>query len=188
LTAIFLRERTARSINSEPDSNTAAPLAASRAHPGVDLRMRDGTRLTATVAPVAARGAWLNGFYRYDDEGVKAQKVSLVDRGELVGFFMGRNPIPGFKSSNGHGRHSPGLPPVARQGNLIVETTRSVPYADLERMLIGSRQASECRAVRTWRSSRPRGLRWRESSYCCSCSCSPIPRRSLSRALRGSAW
>ena len=49
---------------------------------------------------------------------------------------MGRNPIPGFGHSNGHGRRSPGLPPVARQGNLVVEVTRSVKRSDLEKMLI----------------------------------------------------
>lgn len=81
-------------------------------------------------------GVQLNGFYRFDDEGVPARKVPLVERGKLVGFLMGRNPIPGFPASNGHGRHSPGLPPVARQGNLVVETARSVPYADLEKLLL----------------------------------------------------
>jgi predicted Zn-dependent protease len=85
---------------------------------------------------VTLNGVQLNGFYRYDDEGVKAQRVPLVDKGNLVGFLMGRNPIPGFPHSNGHGRHSPGLPPVARQGNLVVETARSLPYVDLEKMLI----------------------------------------------------
>ncbi len=85
---------------------------------------------------VTLNGVQLNGFYRYDDEGVKAQKVPLVDRGKFVGFLMGRNPIPGFGASNGHGRHQTGMPPVARQGNLVVETTRSVPYTDLEKMLM----------------------------------------------------
>jgi len=85
---------------------------------------------------VTLNGVQLNGFYRYDDEGVRAQKVPLVERGKFVGFLMGRNPIPGFGTSNGHGRHSPGLPPVARQGNLVVETTRSIPYTELEKMLL----------------------------------------------------
>ena len=50
---------------------------------------------------------------------------------------MGRNPITGFAHSNGHGRRSPGLPPVARQGNLVVEATQAAsPYAELEKMLI----------------------------------------------------
>ncbi|MBA2540290.1 MAG: TldD/PmbA family protein [Deltaproteobacteria bacterium] len=81
-------------------------------------------------------GIHLNGFYRYDDEGVRAHRVSLIDKGRLLGFNMGRNPIKGFDKSNGHGRRSAGLPPVARQGNLVVETTRSVPRVDLEKMLL----------------------------------------------------
>lgn len=81
-------------------------------------------------------GVQLNGFYRFDDEAVRAKRVQLIDKGKLVGFNMSRNPINGFQGSNGHGRRSPGLPPVARQGNLVVETTRSVPRADLEKMLI----------------------------------------------------
>ena len=85
---------------------------------------------------VTLNGIQLNGFYRYDDEGVRAAHVPLIDHGKLVGFLMGRNPIPGFPHSNGHGRRSPGLPPVSRQGNLVVETTKSVEYKDLEKMLI----------------------------------------------------
>ena len=85
---------------------------------------------------VTLNGTQLNGFYRFDDEGVRAQRVPLIDRGKLVGFVMGRNPIKGFETSNGHGRRSPGLPPVARQGNLVVETTKSIPAADLEKLLI----------------------------------------------------
>ncbi|HEY4239030.1 MAG TPA: metallopeptidase TldD-related protein [Kofleriaceae bacterium] len=85
---------------------------------------------------VTLNGMQLNGFYRFDDEGVRAHRVSLIDHGKLVGFLMGRNPIPGFDHSNGHGRHSPGLPPVARQGNLVVEVAKSVERGDLEKMLL----------------------------------------------------
>ena len=85
---------------------------------------------------VTLNGMQLNGFYRFDDEGVRAHHVPLIDRGKLVGFLMGRNPIKGFPESNGHGRRSPGLPPVARQGNLVVEVSKSVPRADLEKLLI----------------------------------------------------
>jgi len=85
---------------------------------------------------VTLNGVQLNGFFRYDDEAVHARRVSLIDHGKLVGFLMGRNPIPGFAHSNGHGRRSPGLPPVARQGNLVVEVAKSVPRSDLEKLLI----------------------------------------------------
>jgi predicted Zn-dependent protease len=81
-------------------------------------------------------GIQLNGFYRFDDEGVRARRVDLIQNGKLVGFDMGRNPINGFPNSNGHGRRSPGLPPVARQGNLVVEAARSVPREELEKLLI----------------------------------------------------
>ena len=47
-----------------------------------------------------------------------------------------RNPIKGFPTSNGHGRKSPGLPPVARQGNLVVEADKTVTRDDLEKQLI----------------------------------------------------
>ena len=85
---------------------------------------------------VTLNGIQLNGFYRFDDEGVRAHHASLIDHGKLVGFDMGRNPINGFPHSNGHGRRSPGLPPVARQGNLVVEAAKSVTRVDLEQMLI----------------------------------------------------
>ncbi len=83
-----------------------------------------------------ANGMQLNGFYRFDDEGVRARRVQLVDHGKLVGFLLGRNPIAGFPRSNGHGRRSPGLPPVSRQGNLIVEASKSVERAELEKLLL----------------------------------------------------
>ena len=59
----------------------------------------------------------LNGFYNIDDEGVPAQKVTLVDHGVLKTFLCGRSPVKGCSQSNGHGRCQPGYPPTARQGN-----------------------------------------------------------------------
>jgi len=81
-------------------------------------------------------GTPLNGYYRFDDEGVPAAKVVLVDHGILKNFLLGRSPIKGFNQSNGHGRCSPGANPVARQGNLIVQSSKTVPYNQLRQMLI----------------------------------------------------
>ena len=81
-------------------------------------------------------GQQVNGFYRFDDEGVRAQRVTLVDGGVLEGFVLGRDPIEGFPTSNGHGRKSPGQTPVSRQGNLVVEAARTVEKSDLEAALI----------------------------------------------------
>ncbi len=78
----------------------------------------------------------LNGHYQFDDEGVPGAKVTLVDKGVLKTFLMGRSPIKDFAVSNGHGRCSPGRDPVARQGNLIIESAKRVPYPKLREMLI----------------------------------------------------
>lgn len=78
----------------------------------------------------------LNGYYKFDDEGVPAERVSLVDHGVLKGFLMSRSPVKGFNKSNGHGRCSPGHAPVARQGNLMVDSAKRVPYEKLREMLI----------------------------------------------------
>lgn len=72
-----------------------------------------------TVSHLA--GHDLNGFYRYDDEGVAAAPAALVDDGRFVGFLMGRSPIDGFAGSNGHGRRSSGRAPTSRMGNTIME-------------------------------------------------------------------
>jgi predicted Zn-dependent protease len=81
-------------------------------------------------------GVDLNGYYPFDDEGVAGQKVSLVERGVLRTFLLGRSPARGFVHSNGHGRRQEGRSVVARQGNLIVTAAHTVDRATLRRMLL----------------------------------------------------
>lgn len=81
-------------------------------------------------------GVDLNGWYDYDDEGVKARPVTAVENGVLKTFLMSRSPIAGFGESNGHGRRQPGYEVVSRQSNLIVESTKAVSEARLREMLI----------------------------------------------------
>ena len=81
-------------------------------------------------------GTSLYGSYRYDDEGVKARPVTIVDHGILKTFLMSRSPIDGFPQSNGHGRRTPGNEVVSRQSNLFVESTKKVSDAELRNMLI----------------------------------------------------
>ena len=78
----------------------------------------------------------LNGYYTYDDEGVKGRPVTVVDSGILKTFLMSRSPIPGIEHSNGHGRRQPGLEIVSRQSNLIVESKKQVSDQVLRQMLI----------------------------------------------------
>jgi predicted Zn-dependent protease len=81
-------------------------------------------------------GVDLNGWYDYDDEGVKARPVTVVDKGVLKTFLMSRSPIQGIDQSNSHGRRQPGFEVVSRQSNLIVESTHAVSDAKLRQMLI----------------------------------------------------
>ncbi len=82
------------------------------------------------------QGTSLNGFYLYDDEGVKARPVTVVENGILKTFLMSRSPIQGFAQSNGHGRRAPGAEVVSRQSNLLVESSKKVSDTELRSMLI----------------------------------------------------
>ncbi len=81
-------------------------------------------------------GMKLAGTYPFDNEGVPAQRVEVIQNGVLKSFLMSRMPIKGFDHSNGHGRNQPGLMPTGRQGNLIVTSTQTVPEKDLRQKLI----------------------------------------------------
>ncbi len=83
-----------------------------------------------------ANDFFLNGFYRFDDEGVAAQRVELVKKGKLTSFLQGRHPIKGFPTSNGHGRKQPGAFPVSRQGNLFVTAEKTIGETELEKALL----------------------------------------------------
>jgi predicted Zn-dependent protease len=78
----------------------------------------------------------LSGFYVYDDQGSKGERVNIVHNGFLKDFLMSRTPINGFFKSNGHGRAMIGMQPVARQSNLIVETTKPKTLGELRAKLI----------------------------------------------------
>jgi TldD protein len=81
-------------------------------------------------------GKMLNGTYAFDDEGVKARRVPVVEKGILKTFLMSRAPIDGFPQSNGHGRRSAGAEIVSRQSNMFVESSKKVSDADLHKMLV----------------------------------------------------
>ena len=78
----------------------------------------------------------LVGNYAVDDEGVRAQKVSLVEKGKLVNFLIGRQPIRDFPKSNGHGRAGLGRAPGPESGVLIVESSEPRTAAELKMKLI----------------------------------------------------
>ena len=85
---------------------------------------------------VALDKQMLLGNYAFDDEGVPAENVQLVDHGVLKTFLMSRSPLVSIPSSNGHGRRQLGFVPVARQGNLIVSSSKAVTNDQLREQLI----------------------------------------------------
>ena len=78
----------------------------------------------------------LAGAYKFDNEGVKAEKVTVVENGVLKNFLMSRLPVDGFPVSNGHGRRAIGRNVAGRQSNLLVTTTATKTPAELKAMLI----------------------------------------------------
>ena len=72
---------------------------------------RVGARVFPTSVTIADdptmkdfQGQPLLGAYDVDDEGVKGEKVTVVDHGILRDLLMSRRPGPDFEPSNGHAR------------------------------------------------------------------------------------
>ncbi|MBN2541288.1 hypothetical protein JXI42_00320 [bacterium] len=101
-----------------------------------DIVMPDFINIYDDPNQMYFNGVALNGYYQYDDEGVKAERVDIIKNGILEDFLMCRSPLTDFTSSNGHGRREYGHKVVSRQGNLFVEATETVSYDELKKMLI----------------------------------------------------
>jgi hypothetical protein len=81
-------------------------------------------------------GKTLIGSYEIDDEGVKAEKVSVIENGELINYLIGREPIRDFPASNGHGRAAPAQPPLPSMGNLIVASKQPLSPEEIKKKLL----------------------------------------------------
>ena len=85
-------------------------------------------------------GKPIYGYYAFDEEGIRSQKVTLVANGVLKNFLMSRMPIKGFAHSNGHGRlqieRGWRKDLVPRQGNLVIESSETIEESNLENRLI----------------------------------------------------
>jgi len=97
------------------------------------------------------KGVALIGGYRVDDEGVRAQKVSLVENGTLKSELMSRRPGPDFDQSNGHGRAAFLNDAKPTMTNLFFSSTETLSPADLKKKFLESCRAeklSYCLVVR----------------------------------------
>lgn len=88
-------------------------------------------------------GAPLIGGYAVDDEGVRAQKVTVVESGNLKGELMSRRPGPDFEQSNGHGRAAFLNDAKPTMTHLIFSSTVTLSAAEMKKKFLDA-----CRAER----------------------------------------
>jgi TldD protein len=109
-------------------------------------------RIGARVLPVTVsvvddptakdfHGTPLVGSYAVDDEGVRAQKVTVVENGTLKTLLMSRRPGNDSDQSNGHGRSGLLTDAKPTMSNLLFTSTEEVSAAELKKKFLG-----ECRA------------------------------------------
>jgi predicted Zn-dependent protease len=87
------------------------------------------------------KGTPLIGGYGVDDEGVRGEKVTLVENGTMKNELMSRRPGPDFEQSNGHGRTAFLNDAKPTMSNLIFSSTETLSPADLKKKFL-----DECRA------------------------------------------
>lgn len=78
----------------------------------------------------------LLGGFDVDAEGVRAQRVSIVENGILKNFLMSRRPGPDFEESNGHARSNLLSPPAPASSNLYFQATATKDPADLRKQFL----------------------------------------------------
>ena len=97
-------------------------------------------------AATDAHGHPLAGSYSVDEEGVPAQRVTIVDNGILKDFLMSRRPGPDFDQSNGHARALFLSDPRAASSNLVFRSSKGVTPDELKKKFLAA-----CKdAARQW--------------------------------------
>jgi TldD protein len=86
-------------------------------------------------------GTPLIGSYSVDDEGVRAQKVTVVENGTVKSLLMSRRPGNDSDQSNGHGRSGFLTDAKPTMSNLFFTSTEEVSPAELKKKFL-----DDCRA------------------------------------------
>ncbi|HXW18418.1 MAG TPA: metallopeptidase TldD-related protein [Candidatus Acidoferrales bacterium] len=92
--------------------------------------------LTDDPAATAFNGQPLIGGYGVDDEGVRAQRVPIVEDGILKNLLMSRRPGPEFTQSNGHARSALLSGPRPLSSNLTFQSKSGASPADLKKQFL----------------------------------------------------
>jgi TldD protein len=96
------------------------------------------TTVTLTDDPTAKdfKGTPLIGSYNIDEEGVPAEKVTIVQDGKLKALLMSRRPGPDSDKSNGHGRAAFLSEPEPTMSNLFFTSTETVSKDDMKKKFV----------------------------------------------------
>ncbi|MGA8036920.1 MAG: metallopeptidase TldD-related protein [Candidatus Acidiferrales bacterium] len=81
-------------------------------------------------------GQPLQGGYEIDDEGVKGQRVAIVQNGILKDELMSRRPGPDFQASNGHARSALLSDTRPLPSNLIFSATGGLNPTDMKKKFL----------------------------------------------------
>jgi len=95
-----------------------------------------GVSLIDDPSAKEAHGTALLGAYAVDDEGVRAQKVTIVDNGNAKELLMSRRPGPDSDASNGHGRSAFINDAKPTMSNLFFKSTETLSPADLKKKFL----------------------------------------------------
>jgi TldD protein len=88
-------------------------------------------------------GQPLLGGYSVDQEGVRAQKVTVVENGVLKNQLMSRRPGPDFGESNGHGRAAFLGDATPTMSNLLFRSSETLSPADMKKKFVDGCKAEK---------------------------------------------
>src|ERR1700704_5392739 len=89
------------------------------------------------------KGVALLGKYAVDEEGVRAQKVALVENGNMKNELMSRRPGPDFQQSNGHGRAAFLNDAKPTMSNMVFMSTETLAPADMKKKFLDACRAEK---------------------------------------------
>lgn len=94
--------------------------------------------ITVTDDPTLSEfgGKSLVGSYDVDEDGVRSQAVTVVEKGMLINYLLGRQPIRDFPASNGHDRAGTGSLPSPNLGVLLVKSSEARTPEELKQRVI----------------------------------------------------
>lgn len=135
-TALFERLIVSNILGLRPEIGNPARVRGEFASYFKSRVLPDSFTVVDDPRPQKLEGLTLVGSYDVDDEGVESAPVTVIDKGVLTNYLLGREPIKDFLHSNGHGRTALAAIPRPQISNLIFKASDGVPFETLKNKLI----------------------------------------------------